>query len=89
MKNFVNIYTGEKTNFVKSDKGFAVKSRRGRWATLKMLKSVSFECCLYEYMDDKGGVLLGVFSDGCAGSLAYSECVQSLETGEIFMVLNR
>lgn len=87
MKKFVNIYTGEDTFSVKSEKGFAVKDSRGYWITLLTLKSVSFERWLYRYMDDKGGVLLGVCGDGTAASIAFSECVQSLETGEIFMLI--
>lgn len=87
MKKLVNIYSGEDTPFVKSEKGFSVKDCRGNWITLLTLKSVSFERWLYQYMDDKGGVLLGVCGDGSAVSLAFSECVQSLETGEIFMIM--
>lgn len=88
MKKFMNIYTGQETQSVKSEKGFAVKVKSGHWITLLTLKSVSFESLLYNYMDDKGGVLLGVCGDGTAASLAFSECVQSLETGEIFMIMD-
>lgn len=88
MKKFVNIYTGKELQSVKSNKGFNVKDTRGYWITLLTLKAVTFEQFLYHYMDEKGGVLIGVCGDGTAASLAFSECVQSLETGEIFMVMD-